>query len=374
MAAEVIGCEVAAINEAIIGNSNEEAAAATENEANKSQQQFLERLYAFLEQEPPLNPLLASYFAKAFNVLVSRKAAQNLYSHQLACLQVLEFLKKKNLVEDILRHMTTSAVSDFLLGLITCVDGADIKKDLLDWLDEAQLVQSIVKLLKPTSNRDRHDNASRLLIEMLRVSRDAQHLPPGERCEDAILATIEHPDTVKLLLEVIFEDEEESGSKNESSLVNGIAILLAILEWRGPSHYMQQQQEMAAAMFGGGLNTADEAAVSPEEEAKQQKLFEATIESILPRIQDFADLLLKPPPKPAIKTTAGLLDPPLGATRLSKCINTTVIYNELLNNTQFSDVAKLVNSLLATQNIEVNKKLAETKTLDILLVRHQNAS
>ena len=42
--------------------------------------------------------------------------------------QVFEFLKQKNFVVDLLRHIGTSAISDLVLRLITCVDGTDIKQ------------------------------------------------------------------------------------------------------------------------------------------------------------------------------------------------------------------------------------------------------
>ena len=57
---------------------------------------------------------------------------QNWYSYQFTCLQVFEFLKKKDFVAHILKHLATSAISDLLLRLITCVEGTNIKQGLLD--------------------------------------------------------------------------------------------------------------------------------------------------------------------------------------------------------------------------------------------------
>ena len=145
-----------------------------------------------------------------------------------------------------LRHVGTSAITDLIIRLITCVDGPEIRKDILNvsifaekmrfsyllkasfsgklgyesplpiksalmiltvpncsaralfqcllwtphmisrlflfqWLNEKQLIQSIIRLLDGQYDRDTHDNASRLLIEILRVSRDGQYVPASER-------------------------------------------------------------------------------------------------------------------------------------------------------------------------------------------------
>ena len=52
-------------------------------------------------------------------------------------------------------------------------------------------------------DRDTHDNAARLVIEILRVSREVSESerPSGE---DPILNTLESPETVELLLKIIF--------------------------------------------------------------------------------------------------------------------------------------------------------------------------
>ena len=39
----------------------------------------------------------------------------------------------------------------------------------MDWLNEKRLIQSIIELLDPSHDRDTHDNASRLLIEVSRL-------------------------------------------------------------------------------------------------------------------------------------------------------------------------------------------------------------
>lgn len=46
------------------------------NDKLGADESLLEKLYGFLEQEPPLNPLLASFFSKIFGNLIARKTEQ----------------------------------------------------------------------------------------------------------------------------------------------------------------------------------------------------------------------------------------------------------------------------------------------------------
>jgi hypothetical protein len=66
------------------------------------------------------------------------------------------------------------------------------------------LVQSIIKLIDVNFDRDTHDNAARLVIEILRVARDGQYVPANDRCDDPLLNTLENAETVDLLLSIIF--------------------------------------------------------------------------------------------------------------------------------------------------------------------------
>ena len=63
-------------------------------------------------------------------------------------------------------------------------------------------------------------------------------MPASDRCVDRLLATLESPATVELLLNTMFgspNDDDSSSDKHcpsESVLVNGISVLLALLENR----------------------------------------------------------------------------------------------------------------------------------------------
>lgn len=109
--------------------------------------------------------------------------------------------------------------------------------------------------------------------------------------------------------------------------------------------------------------------VDTKETKEPSKVILSTIKAILPRLKDFHDILLNPPAvniryasenlfdlmfmwsiifqKPAVSTTIGVLDPPLGNTRV--------------------EVAKLLSVLVANNNVEINRELAELDTINVLL-------
>lgn len=59
IACELLTCDVPALNERLAGD-----------------EALLAKLYAFLDSEPPLNPLLASFFSKIMGALIARKTEQ----------------------------------------------------------------------------------------------------------------------------------------------------------------------------------------------------------------------------------------------------------------------------------------------------------
>ena len=75
----------------------------------------------------------------------------------------------------------------------------------------------------------------------------------------------------------------------------------------------------AAQEFGAEFNSQNSSnELSAEDAAKAEAVLKAILDAILPWLPNFTGLLLNPPPLAPMNTTAGLLDPPLGQTRLRK--------------------------------------------------------
>ncbi|GLV33771.1 fiery mountain [Carabus blaptoides fortunei] len=299
IACELLTCDVPALNESL----------SRDNE-------LLEKLYSFIDKDPPLNPLLASFLSRTLGVLIVKRLDQ-----------AMGFLKdKENFISLLLKHLGTSAIMDLTLKLITEVGDVNNRQNLLNWLDSQRLVQSLIALFDPKVDTERHHNASQLLCDVLRISRDALNDHRERMDTDPILARLESPETVSLLLDQMLGEE-----KSESSIVGGIQVLLALLGHKNSFND----------------NLAYNNAYDETEMERKQKIAESTAVVILGRLKDFHQILLDPPRKTAVRTSIGTLDPPLGNTRLQ--------------------VTKLLAALIAVDNSELLCELMNLGTVEVLL-------
>ncbi|KAL0968047.1 hypothetical protein UPYG_G00261610 [Umbra pygmaea] len=275
---------------------------------------LLMKLYGFLQNESPLNPLLASFFSKVLSILIGRKPEQ-----------IVEFLRKReDFVDLMIKHIGTSAIMDLLLRMLTCIEPQQLRQDVLNWLNEEKVIQRLVDMVQPSQDEDRHSNASQSLCEIIRLSRDQMFQVQGCSEPDPLLATLEKQETVEQLLSNIFDKE-----KNDSAIVSVIQILLTLFETRRPA-------------FEGHLEICPPGMNHPSFSVNQ-----SILEAVRPRLKDFHQLLLEPPKKNVMKTTWGVLDPPVGNTRLN--------------------VVRLVASLLQTNTLIINMELINLNTLGVIL-------
>lgn len=313
IACELLTCDVPALNEKLAGNET-----------------LLAKLYSFIDTDQPLNPLLASFFSKTIGVLIGHKTVQNWYSYQFTCLQLLAFLKSRQTCVDLLlQHLETSAIMDLILKLVSQVEG-NMRQHILNWLDSQQLVQRLIKLISPNSEANKHTNAAQLLCDMVIAARENQRTSTARTGPDPILNTLESPDTVSLILETIL-----TGEKLESSIIGGIQVLLTLFPKANDNNGSNGTNE------GNQNGMEDEGTTDNAED--RIKMSNAT----LPYLEQLHKLLIDPPYKPPVKTTLGVLECPVGITRLH--------------------VAKLFVTLMATDNVKVYETLVELGTFQTLL-------
>ncbi|CAG5927250.1 serine/threonine-protein phosphatase 6 regulatory subunit 2a [Menidia menidia] len=274
---------------------------------------LLEMLYHFLEQDPPLNPLLASFFSKTIGNLIARKTEQ-----------VITFLKKKEgFISLVLKHIDASAMMDLLLRLISCVEPASLRLEVLHWLNEERLVQRLTELIHTGKDEERQSNASQTLCDIIRLSRDQANQMQENAESDPLLAVLESQESVAGLLKNMFE-----GERSEASVVNGTQVLLTLLETR------RSGLEGLMDLYSQGYE-------------RSYTVNSSILNAIEPHLKDFQQLLLDPPKKSAILTTVGVLEQPLGNARLH--------------------VARLVAALLQTSAPSICQELSNLATMDLLL-------
>ncbi|XP_008200387.1 serine/threonine-protein phosphatase 6 regulatory subunit 3 isoform X2 [Tribolium castaneum] len=303
------------------------------NERLASDEVLLDKLYSFLECEPPLNPLLASYFSRIMGALIARKTEQNWLSYQFTCLQVLDFLKTKDtFISLLLKHLGTSAIMDLMLKLMTQVESLEMRQNILNWLDSQRIMQSLVCLLNPKIDKERHYNVAQLLCDFIKAARDTQRNSSERVDPDPLLNTLESAETVSLLLDNIFQEE-----KTESAIVGGIQVLLALLD------ISQLSIPKINSQISYNSNINDEAIDIEHKE----KVIKSTTEAILGHIKDFHELLINPPIKSSINTSVGILETPLGNTRLQ--------------------VTKLFAAIIASNNTRLAEEIVSMDTFSILL-------
>uniref|UniRef100_A0A8C2B305 Protein phosphatase 6, regulatory subunit 2a n=1 Tax=Cyprinus carpio TaxID=7962 RepID=A0A8C2B305_CYPCA len=299
IACELLTSDVALINDKLGGDES-----------------LLEKLYHFLEQEPPLNPLLASFFSKTIGNLIARKTDQ-----------VISFLRKKhNFISLVLNHIDASAMMDLLLRLISCVEPAPLRMEVLNWLNEERLIQRLTELMHTGRDEERQSNASQTLCDIIRLSRDQANQLSEVTEPDPLLAVLESQENVAELLKNMFE-----GERTEASVVNGTQVLLTLLESR------RSGLEGLMDLYSQGCE-------------RSYTVNSSILCAIEPHLKDFQQLLLNPPTRSAILTTVGVLEQPLGSARLH--------------------VARLVASLLQTCDLSICQEICRLNTMDLLLVNH----
>ena len=127
------------------------------------------------------------------------------------------------------------------------------------------------------------------------------------------------------------DNQENAVIPPDSVITNGISIILALLETRTAVTDINVVNDNNND-YGGNFTPENMATneISAEDLAKQTAILNNTLNAISPWLGDFTDLLTNPPNLTVMRTTAGVLDPPLGQTRLRKCLKFVVLVHILL--------------------------------------------
>lgn len=281
-----------------------------------NEKECLDILWSFVDTPPPLNPLVASFFSKSFAILISRK-----------CEEIFSYLKLQDAVNKLIVHIEISAIMELFLKFLTDEGTQNFRLEISKWMDDANLIENLIQCLHFSRTQEVHCNSSQLLAELIRIGRDTISRSVGGE-DDPLLVTLEKKETTDKLFSLMFENVEEA-STSDSTLVNGINIIISLLEIKRPV-----------------IEGAEELITEADIERIAQGV-EPTLDILSKRLQDFQKLLVTPKNTVAMETTFGTLDPPLGRLRIT--------------------IASLVATAVATNTKIINEALAKTEVVKTLL-------
>eukprot|EP01116_Phalansterium_solitarium_P018501 TRINITY_DN4912_c0_g1_i2.p1 TRINITY_DN4912_c0_g1~~TRINITY_DN4912_c0_g1_i2.p1 ORF type:complete len:617 (+),score=181.07 TRINITY_DN4912_c0_g1_i2:149-1999(+) len=165
---------------------------------------LLDDLYGFLEQDAPLNPLLASYTSRVAAVLFQKKPAETM----------LYLKEKDHIIPQFIKHLGNASIMDLLLKIIGHDDAAE-NATTLEWLCKSQFISSLVHKFEPSLPVEVLENASQALVDIISVSANSTNSP--------LIAQLESEE----LLQVLFNYMLSSGLNQP--LLHGVTVLIELL-------------------------------------------------------------------------------------------------------------------------------------------------
>ncbi|KAJ3289499.1 hypothetical protein HK104_007414 [Borealophlyctis nickersoniae] len=329
LASEVLSCEIFAICEAVIANT-----------------ELLNNFWTFLDRPPPLNPLQANYFCKVNGVLLQKKTPE-----------MVAFVRgQPNVVGKLLTHIGTSATADLLLKLISMEEVPEAS-GVVQWLAGEGLIPSLVGRLDPNQDTEIHNTASQTLLDIIAVS--YQNLNPTEQVLPGLGGMgdqMNFPSSVggntlvdelkseAMMTKLVGYMLDKSAPNAGSTLTNGINIIIELIrrycseieqaEFQQHQHQLQQQ--------------AGRQGPSPPSEEKLQSLstdLNELLHVLGSRIVQFSELLTNPRNLNPIDTTLGK-QTPLGSERLKTC----ELFAEILHLQYLYTSSPLFEKLVVTKS------------------------
>lgn len=123
-------------------------------------EELTSQLLDMLQCEKDLNPLLACFFSKIIGSLIKQ--------HPEDTWTLLK--NRETFVDDIMRHMSTSGISDLIMRLVVCPSYNDqVRSEIINWMVDEELIEKLINLINLDEgvHRDLHTFESRRLTFLL---------------------------------------------------------------------------------------------------------------------------------------------------------------------------------------------------------------
>jgi len=246
---------------------------------------LLDLLMSILQNDEALNPLLASFFSKIFGGLLKHHPEQT-----------WNYLKnKEDLMDDIIKHLATLGILDFILRLVTCPNENDqVRSEIVEWMVDEELVEKLISLLNSEQRRSTgvHTYAATCLSDLVRLGRD-----PGNGSDSSarcpLLNRLTQTSTIeKVIAQMILDPVDEA-------IFGSAASVLSTL--------LEPVQKMNFYPWEGE---------SEKDVVSYYASATATVDVLANHVTRLHDILKQPPKLEPLKLPFGTLDPPLGKVRL----------------------------------------------------------
>jgi len=175
----------------------------TITEAIYRDESLLDVLFAYLDQPPPLSPLLASYTSRVAQALLSRRTSET-----------LAYIKKRQgIISQFISHLANGSIMELLLKIIGSEESPE-GSGIIQWLCNTELVPSLLSKFDPSLDDDVHESAGQTLADIITIS---SHMPTSP-----LLGQLESESFVNQLFTYVL-----SGSN--SVLLNGLSVVIELL-------------------------------------------------------------------------------------------------------------------------------------------------
>ncbi|KAF9976852.1 hypothetical protein BGZ73_007651 [Actinomortierella ambigua] len=269
IACEVIACELWGIFESALENV-----------------EMLVKFWEFLDRPPPLNALQASYFAKVIGVFLMKKTSE-----------MLAFIKAQpEVVPKLLLHMSTSAIMDLLLKIISMEESPE-GRGTVQWLSEQGLMPWLVNRLDPNFDAEVHSIASQVLLDIIAISQSSHPEQPSIGT-NVLIDELKSEAMVTRLVGFMLD---RNAPHSTSTLINGVTIFIELIRRNNSDYDVEPLPPNSTEPIREVVDLSD------------------LLKVLASRIEDFKDLLIVP------RSVTGPIDTsigkqiPLGFERLKIC-------------------------------------------------------
>ncbi|KAF9439039.1 hypothetical protein BGZ76_001015 [Entomortierella beljakovae] len=269
IACEIIACEVWGIYESVFSNI-----------------EMLVKFWEFLDRPQPLNPVQASYFAKVIGVFLMKKTTE-----------MLDFIKlQPEVVPKLLLHMSTSAIMDLLLKIISMEESPE-GKGTVQWLSEQGLMPWLVNRLDPHFDAEVHSIASQILLDIIAISQSSHPEQPSIGT-NVLIDELKSEVLVSQLVSFMLDGDAPFSS---STLINGVTIFIELIRRNNSDYDIEPLPPGSTEPIREAVDLSD------------------LLKVLASRIQDFKNLLIVPRSVTGPVETSIGKQIPLGFERLKIC-------------------------------------------------------